>query len=237
MLHLRIAEAALTREICLENHGFFAYECFVRNADHLDENPANPPPLFEKSWIGKFCWWCGADAWFARVSLTITVLLIISLAGTIYLPLDQSLAFHDRFVFVIWFISPFINWLILGTIARKTKDLAKKQFRFVVVIFNMVLFVPNFFLGMPRSGLRKQLEWECDGIITDKYVSDNHRALTIVISGKPEVTFEGVTPTFYEVAKVGDIIVKKPWNDFSELNGIRHTIVYRWQSWPPRHDP
>lgn len=204
----------------------------MQDGEQQQHDPAKPPPLPGSGWIRRFCWWWRIDRRFACGSLLITVLLIISLLGTVFLPLNQSFAFYDRLIGVIWLSSFFTNQLLFGLIAKKTKDLAKKRFRHIAFILNLGLVVPNFFLGAPKSSTRQKLEWECDGIITEHYVSNNHRALAIKVSGTPHVKFEGIMLSFYEAAKVGDVIVKKPWDESAELNGERYQIVDRWEWWP-----
>ena len=198
----------------------------------IQENLVKPPPLPPFQRFAKIVSWIKADRLFVWICLLITALQLSSLLGIVFLPLEQSYALYDRVLTGAWLYSIFINWLIMGTIAKKTRDLGKRRFRFFFVFLNMALFIPNFFLGMPRIDCREKLEWECNGIITEHYVSTNHQALAIEISGTPPIKFEGVNVSFYEIAKVGDVIAKKPWDEYAELNGVRHKIVDQWEGWP-----
>ncbi|GAA5484835.1 hypothetical protein [Haloferula sargassicola] len=156
-----------------------------------------------------------------------TMLLLIGvLIWMIFVPLDSDLAVADRIVAILPMIM-LLPMIILGAIATNKTGCEQRGFRTILWVICSVLLLADGVLDSERKVRRGKLEWVCEGVIVNRYLSDNHQYPTLMVSGAIDANLEGVDVAFYEAAKVGDKVVKKPWHEHALLNGRMLRILSR----------
>jgi hypothetical protein len=74
------------------------------------------------------------------------------------------------------------------------------------------------------------MAWWCDGVIVEKYRSNNHQAPTLVVRNRGDgmsVKLEGVRAATWDRAAVNDRLEKQPGRSDARLNGGPVELVLR----------
>ena len=89
----------------------------------------------------------------------------------------------------------------------------------ILPVLSVVLAITLFFSWGLVQDTRKRLVVECDGVVVDKYISDNHQRPRVVVKGAEEVILEEVSHEFWNRVKLGDKVKKSKKNPFVLVNG------------------
>jgi hypothetical protein len=172
------------------------------------------------------------DELFVTAISAVYLLLIISLLWNLVVPLRAVPSGIDTVISLLPAPVFLLTWVTFGNIAYSTTDRPKKNLRFLLIALCGVLLVPNLFSGILRNIVKNSSLESCEGTVTERYVSHNHGALSIVVTGESSIRMEGINESFYNQVAVGDEIVKEPWSYYALLNGCPRRIVVHKGWWP-----
>lgn len=172
------------------------------------------------------------DELFVKTIAVVYLLLVVTLLWSIVVPLRAVPSGIDTFIS----LSPaplfLLTWVTFGNVARSTIERPKKNLRFLLIALCGVLLAPNLLFGILRNIVKNSARESCNGKVTERYVSDNHAALSIVVTGDRSVRMEGIDEEFYDQVAVGDVVMKEPWSYYALLNGHPKRIVIHKGWWP-----
>lgn len=172
------------------------------------------------------------DKLFTRAILAVLSLFVLTLLWILIVPVSAVPSGLDHIISLLPGPVFVLVWAVLGNIARSTTDRSRKIIRFLLIAVCGVLLIPNLFFGVLRIIVRESCFESCEGKVTERYVSDNHAALSIVVTGPSSIRMEGINQAFYDEVTVGDEIVKETWSDYALLNGHPRKIVEFKGWWP-----
>ncbi len=96
------------------------------------------------------------------------------------------------------------------------------------VIRAIPVFVLTALLCMDSSHRAFEVErimWEFEGVITKKYRSTNHLALSIEVEAQELKQYEYIDESFWDIVNEGDYIKKEKFSLYALLNGEKHICV------------
>jgi hypothetical protein len=184
------------------------------------DNPPNPPPLpvvLTAPDRYSFKRWVREDSWLILVVAICIVLLIFCLFWFLTVPLRAVSSDVDGFVTYIPFPGVFLVLTTLNLMEILATNPSRRAFRRTINILLFVICMTIFLIGALRSGARDDLLLCYDGIVTKKYISNNHAQPTISVTGKE--TIEIPINSLYHRVNIGDRLVKEPWSEYVSING------------------
>jgi len=172
------------------------------------------------------------DKLFTTVVLAVLSLFVLTLLWILVVPLRAVPSEIDYIISLLPVPIFLLVWGVLAGIIRSSTDMPRKKMRFLLIAVCGVFLMPNLFFGVLRTIARKSCLESCEGKVTERYVSDNHGALSIVVTGPSSIRMEGINEAFYDVVTVGDDVLKEPWSDYALINGHPRRIVEFKGWWP-----
>lgn len=95
----------------------------------------------------------------------------------------------------------------------------------ILPVLGGILAAAFFFSWGIVQDTRNRLLMECDGVVVEKYISDNHQRRRVVVKGAQEVVLENLSDDFWNRVKVGDRVRKSKRNPFVLVNGESVTML------------
>jgi len=172
------------------------------------------------------------DELFVKAIVAVYALFVVSLFWSLAVPLRAVPSTVDAVMSLLPVPLFFLSFVTFASVARLTTDHPKKKLRFLLIALCVVLLVPSLFFGIMRNIVKASSRETCDGFVTERYVSDNHAELSIVVTGDRTVRMEGIHKMFYDQVAIGDKVVKEPWSYCAFLNGHPKRIVIQKGWWP-----
>jgi len=111
------------------------------------------------------------------------------------------------------FMGPLI---FIGGISRRHD---KKYIAFVFAVFFVI--APTCMTGQQRDAQTQRNYWVIDGVISDKFISNNHSSKSLVVAGKE---YEFIPEAVWNAAEVGGTISKSVCSNII-LNGKEFKFV------------
>jgi len=98
-------------------------------------------------------------------------------------------------------------------------DKGKKYVPLVFLIFFCT--APTFWSAMSRQSKTEQNYWQFNGVVTGKYISNNHAAKTLIIDG---TVYEFFPLKLWEIIKQGDVVKKQACNNNILVNDSEYSL-------------
>jgi len=126
----------------------------------------------------------------------------------------------ETFLFISSFILFFIIFGPLVFYARISEENERKIAVFFFSLF--ICYAPAFFSTMYRHSISEMNYWDFEGEITNKYISKNHAAKSIIVNS---IKYERIPSHIWQVLSIGDTITKQPCNNRVIVNGIEYIFI------------
>ena len=81
---------------------------------------------------------------------------------------------------------------------------------------------PTFWSSLERKSREERVHWTFEGVVADKYISDNHGAFGLVIEKR---NYEPIPQELWSHAVVGSSLSKNECEDFVAMNGVRYPLT------------